>query len=142
MTARLRLIYQSVLGGMPPAFPRNSGAAPLYLAAPASQLQPGDAVVVPAITFVATANAAVLAGFRRHHRGSIHACADRQHCDRDWGRLRAASTIDCHDNREAIIISLNMALSLSFRVGLTEMHSPYGEGGATKKAPILFECPS
>jgi UDP-4-amino-4,6-dideoxy-N-acetyl-beta-L-altrosamine transaminase len=40
----------------------NSGTAALYLAARASQLEPGDAVVVPAITFVATANAAVLAG--------------------------------------------------------------------------------
>jgi hypothetical protein len=49
--------------------------------------------------------------------------------------VRAALTIDCQDNREAIIISLNTALSLSFRVGLTEMHSPYGEGGATKKYP-------
>jgi threonine aldolase len=49
----------------------NSGTAALYLAVRASQLQPGDAVVVPAITFVATANAAVLAGFRRHHRGCV-----------------------------------------------------------------------
>jgi UDP-4-amino-4,6-dideoxy-N-acetyl-beta-L-altrosamine transaminase len=40
----------------------NSGTAALYLAARALQLQPGDAVIVPAITFVATANAAVLAG--------------------------------------------------------------------------------
>ena len=40
----------------------NSGTAALYLAARASELQPGDVVVVPTITFVATANAAVLAG--------------------------------------------------------------------------------
>jgi UDP-4-amino-4,6-dideoxy-N-acetyl-beta-L-altrosamine transaminase len=40
----------------------SSGTAALYLAARAAHLQPGDAVVVPAITFVATANAAVLAG--------------------------------------------------------------------------------
>lgn len=40
----------------------NSGTAALYLAARASDLQPGDAVIVPAITFVATASANVLAG--------------------------------------------------------------------------------
>ena len=40
----------------------NSGTAALYLAMRALQLQPGDAVVIPAITFVATASAAVLAG--------------------------------------------------------------------------------
>ena len=39
----------------------NSGTAALYLAMRALQLQPGDAVVMPAITFVATASAAVLA---------------------------------------------------------------------------------
>jgi UDP-4-amino-4,6-dideoxy-N-acetyl-beta-L-altrosamine transaminase len=40
----------------------NSGTAALYLAMRALQFQPGDAVLVPAITFVATASAAVLAG--------------------------------------------------------------------------------
>jgi UDP-4-amino-4,6-dideoxy-N-acetyl-beta-L-altrosamine transaminase len=40
----------------------NSGTAALYLAWRALRLEPGDAVVVPAITFVATASAAVLAG--------------------------------------------------------------------------------
>lgn len=41
----------------------NSGTAALYLAMRASGLQPGDAVIVPAITFVASASANVLAGF-------------------------------------------------------------------------------
>jgi UDP-4-amino-4,6-dideoxy-N-acetyl-beta-L-altrosamine transaminase len=40
----------------------NSGTAALYLALRASSLEPGDAVIVPAITFVATASAAILAG--------------------------------------------------------------------------------
>jgi UDP-4-amino-4,6-dideoxy-N-acetyl-beta-L-altrosamine transaminase len=40
----------------------NSGTAALYLAMRSLGLQPGDAVVVPAMTFVATASAAVLAG--------------------------------------------------------------------------------
>lgn len=40
----------------------NSGTAALYLAMRALPLEPGDAVLVPAITFVATASAAVLAG--------------------------------------------------------------------------------
>jgi UDP-4-amino-4,6-dideoxy-N-acetyl-beta-L-altrosamine transaminase len=40
----------------------NSGTAALYLAMCALQLESGDAVIIPAITFVATASAAVLAG--------------------------------------------------------------------------------
>ena len=40
----------------------NSGTAALYLAARAAGIGPGDAVIVPAITFVATASANVLAG--------------------------------------------------------------------------------
>lgn len=40
----------------------NSGTAALYLASRAAGLGPGDTVVVPAITFVATASANVLAG--------------------------------------------------------------------------------
>jgi UDP-4-amino-4,6-dideoxy-N-acetyl-beta-L-altrosamine transaminase len=40
----------------------NSGTAALYLAARAAGLKPGDAVIVPSMTFVATASANVLAG--------------------------------------------------------------------------------
>lgn len=40
----------------------NSGTAALYLATRAAGLKPGDSVIVPAITFAATASANVLAG--------------------------------------------------------------------------------
>lgn len=40
----------------------SSGTAALYLTARASALQPGDAVIVPSITFVATASANILTG--------------------------------------------------------------------------------
>jgi UDP-4-amino-4,6-dideoxy-N-acetyl-beta-L-altrosamine transaminase len=40
----------------------NSGTAALYLALRASDLNPGDTVIVPAVTFVASASAAILAG--------------------------------------------------------------------------------
>ncbi len=40
----------------------NSGTAALYLAARAAGLKPGDSVIVPAMTFAATASANVLAG--------------------------------------------------------------------------------
>lgn len=53
--------------------------------------------------------------------------------DRQRGRVRAASTIDCHENREAIIAGLQQALSPAFRAGLAGMRSPYGEGGAARK---------
>jgi UDP-4-amino-4,6-dideoxy-N-acetyl-beta-L-altrosamine transaminase len=40
----------------------NSGTAALYIAARAAGLKDGDAVIVPAVTFLATANANMLAG--------------------------------------------------------------------------------
>ncbi len=40
----------------------NSGTAALYLAARAAGLKPGDKVIVPSITFLATASANILAG--------------------------------------------------------------------------------
>lgn len=40
----------------------NSGTAALYIAARSAGLKPGDAVIVPSITFLATANANELAG--------------------------------------------------------------------------------
>ena len=61
--------------------------------------------------------------------------------DRQRGRVRAASTIDCPDSRKAIIASLEKALSPTFRAGLAQMRSPYGEGGAAKKiVPILRDA--
>ena len=41
----------------------NSGTAALYIAARSAGLQPGDKVIVPSITFLATASANLLAGF-------------------------------------------------------------------------------
>jgi UDP-4-amino-4,6-dideoxy-N-acetyl-beta-L-altrosamine transaminase len=40
----------------------NSGTSALYLAARATGLEPGDAVIVPSITFLASASAQILAG--------------------------------------------------------------------------------
>ncbi|HET6493550.1 MAG TPA: UDP-4-amino-4,6-dideoxy-N-acetyl-beta-L-altrosamine transaminase [Burkholderiales bacterium] len=40
----------------------NSGTAALYIAARAAGLAPGDTVLVPAVTFLATASASILAG--------------------------------------------------------------------------------
>ncbi len=45
------------------ALPCSSGYASLWLALRALDLQPGSQVLVPAITFAATANAVILAGF-------------------------------------------------------------------------------
>ena len=52
----------AALTGVRHAVVCNSGTAALYLAMRALPLERGDAVVVPAITFVATASAAILAG--------------------------------------------------------------------------------
>lgn len=62
----------------------NSGTAALYLAMRALPLEPGDAIVVPAMTFVATASAAVLAGL-----GVVFADVDP-----DTGLMDAAAVED------------------------------------------------
>ena len=50
--------------GVPEAVAVSSGTAALHLMAAALQLKPDDEVIVPAITFVATANAVVFQGAR------------------------------------------------------------------------------
>ena len=53
--------------------------------------------------------------------------------DRQKGRVRAASCIDCGENRQSIRAGLDKALSPEFRASLAAMRSPYGAGGAGKK---------
>lgn len=61
--------------------------------------------------------------------------------DRQRGRVRAASTIDCPENRAAIIAGIAQALSPSFRASLAGMVSPYGDGNAAQKiVPVLRDA--
>ena len=51
--------------------------------------------------------------------------------ERQRGRLRAASVIDCRADREAIRNALNRLYSPAFREQLASAVSPYGTGGAS-----------
>lgn len=53
--------------------------------------------------------------------------------DRQRGRLKADSVIDCDPERDAILGALNRSYSAEFRRRLTHVRNPYGEGGASAK---------
>jgi GDP/UDP-N,N'-diacetylbacillosamine 2-epimerase (hydrolysing) len=61
--------------------------------------------------------------------------------DRQLGRLRAESVIDCGPERGSIIVALQKLYSEAFQLKLKTSRNPYGEGGASKKiVQILKEC--
>ncbi|MBZ0156712.1 MAG: UDP-N-acetylglucosamine 2-epimerase [Alphaproteobacteria bacterium] len=51
--------------------------------------------------------------------------------DRQKGRLKADSVIDCYENAEAIIAAIQKALSMDFMLSISTVVSPYGEGNAS-----------
>jgi GDP/UDP-N,N'-diacetylbacillosamine 2-epimerase (hydrolysing) len=59
--------------------------------------------------------------------------------DRQRGRLKSASIIDCAPDRGAIIAALNRLFSPAFRATLATAHNPYGEGGASEKIVRLLK---
>ena len=62
--------------------------------------------------------------------------------DRQKGRLKAASVIDCAADTDAITAALSRLFSDTFRRDLQEVRNPYGEGGATDAIlGILREYP-
>lgn len=52
--------------------------------------------------------------------------------DRQAGRLRGASVIDCAPQQEAIEAALTRLLSADFRNGLNAVQNPYDQGGAAE----------
>lgn len=63
--------------------------------------------------------------------------------DRQRGRLRADSVIDCEEKEPAIVAAIETGLSASFKSRLANVVSPYGHGDASfkikeylKKAPL------
>lgn len=52
--------------------------------------------------------------------------------DRQKGRLKAKSVIDCEPNREAIQTALETLYSDEFRASLAAVTNPYGNGGASE----------
>jgi GDP/UDP-N,N'-diacetylbacillosamine 2-epimerase (hydrolysing) len=53
--------------------------------------------------------------------------------DRQQGRIKADSVIDCLSSKEEIIKSISLGLSLEFQSKLQNIQNPYGSGGASKK---------
>lgn len=53
--------------------------------------------------------------------------------DRQRGRLKAASVIDCTPTRQSIAAALDQVYSSDFQATLNQVHNPYGEGGASEK---------
>jgi UDP-hydrolysing UDP-N-acetyl-D-glucosamine 2-epimerase len=62
--------------------------------------------------------------------------------DRQKGRIRATSVIDCGETFDEVTAALQKALSPSFRARLRQVRSPYGSGGAARRiAAVLKEHP-
>ena len=59
--------------------------------------------------------------------------------DRQRGRLRAASVIDCEPNRWAIRQALTMLLSKEFGAVLEDVTNPYGTGNASESVVSVLE---
>lgn len=53
--------------------------------------------------------------------------------DRQKGRLRADSVIDCEEKERSIVDAIRKGLSAEFRTRLKNIHNPYGQGGVAAK---------
>lgn len=51
--------------------------------------------------------------------------------NRQKGRLKAASVIDCAENTEALVAAIQKALSADFMLSISNVVSPYGEGNVS-----------
>ena len=62
--------------------------------------------------------------------------------DRQRGRLKAGSVIDCEPDTRSISAALQHLYSTEFQSGLATMTNPYGNGGASQKiVQVLSEYP-
>jgi GDP/UDP-N,N'-diacetylbacillosamine 2-epimerase (hydrolysing) len=62
--------------------------------------------------------------------------------DRQRGRLKAKSVIDCSPDQKSIASALQQLYAPEFQAMLTTVHNPYGEGGASEKVvQILMDYP-
>ena len=62
--------------------------------------------------------------------------------DRQRGRLKASSVIDCEPNYASISHSLHRLFSVEFQKVVAECQNPYGEGGASEKIVKQLEIQS
>ena len=59
--------------------------------------------------------------------------------DRQRGRLKATSVIDCEPERGAIAAAIARMYSLEFQSALTSVRNPYGDGGASERITRVLE---
>lgn len=59
--------------------------------------------------------------------------------DRQRGRLKAESVIDCPPERDAIAAAVQMLYSPAFQERLESVRNPYGDGGASRKIVEILE---
>ncbi len=59
--------------------------------------------------------------------------------DRQRGRLKASSVIDCPPQRDEILTALSLGLSPAFQAVLCNTNNPYGDGGAAEKIVTILE---
>lgn len=59
--------------------------------------------------------------------------------DRQRGRLQAESVINCSPTRNSIAAALGKLYSADFQASLSEVRSPYGEGGASEKVVEIIK---
>ena len=59
--------------------------------------------------------------------------------DRQRGRIKADSVIDCEPSKESILIAIRKLYSKAFQAKLKNVKNPYGEGGATEKIKKILK---
>ncbi len=59
--------------------------------------------------------------------------------DRQRGRIKAASVIDCNPDRQSVASALSRLYSSDFQAGLKNVRNPYGEGGASEKVVKVLQ---
>lgn len=59
--------------------------------------------------------------------------------DRQRGRLKAVSVIDCSPDRQSIAAALQQLYSPAFQATLKTVRNPYGEGGASEKIVQILQ---
>lgn len=59
--------------------------------------------------------------------------------DRQRGRLKAGSVIDCEPNKKSILSAIKKLYSTEFKDKLKNVKNPYGEGGAAEKIKKILK---
>jgi len=62
--------------------------------------------------------------------------------DRQKGRIKATSIIDCLPEKEEILSAASKLYSSEFQSGLRKVHNPYGAGGASKQIADILRSDS